>query len=69
MSRINSLFLKNEVETLNAGREFAESLVKENRLSSVVFLFGDLGAGKTTFVRGALQGLSLIHISEPTRPY
>ena len=50
MSRRNSLLLKNELETLNAGREFAETLVKENRLSSVVFLFGDLGAGKPTFV-------------------
>ena len=67
MSRINSLFLKNEVETLNAGREFAETLVKENRHSSVVFLFGDLGAGKTTFVRGALQGLGYVgNVKSPT---
>ena len=67
MSRINSLFLKNEVETLNAGREFAETLVKENRLSSVVFLFGDLGAGKTTFVKGALQGFGYLgNVKSPT---
>ena len=67
MSRTNSLLLKNEVETLNAGREFAETLVKENRLSSVIFLFGDLGAGKTTFVRGALQGLGYLgNVKSPT---
>ena len=67
MSRTNSLLLKNEVETLNAGRIFAETLVKENRLSSVVFLFGDLGAGKTTFVRGALQGFGYIgNVKSPT---
>ena len=67
MSRTNSLLLKNEVETLNAGREFAETLVKENRLSSVVFLFGDLGAGKTTFVRGALQGFGYLgNVKSPT---
>ena len=67
MSRTSSLFLKNEVETLNAGRDFAETLVKENRLSSVVFLFGDLGAGKTTFVRGALQGFGYLgNVKSPT---
>ena len=67
MSRNSSLFLKNEVETLNAGRDFAETLVKENRLSSVVFLFGDLGAGKTTFVRGVLQGFGYLgNVKSPT---
>ena len=67
MSRTNFLLLKNELETLEAGREFAKALVKENRLSSVVFLFGDLGAGKTTFVRGALQGFGYLgNVKSPT---
>ena len=67
MSRTNFLLLKSESETLNAGREFAETLVKENRLSSIVFLFGDLGAGKTTFVRGALQGFGYLgNVKSPT---
>ena len=67
MSRTNSLLLKNELETLNAGREFAETLIKKNRLSSVVFLFGDLGAGKTTFVRGALEGFGYVgNVKSPT---
>ena len=67
MSRTNSLLLENEVETLNAGREFAETLVKENRLCRGVFLFGDLGAGKTTFVRGALQGFGYLgNVKSPT---
>ena len=67
MSRTNFLLLKNELETLKAGREFAETLMKENRLSSVVFLFGDLGAGKTTFVRGALQRFGYVgNVKSPT---
>ena len=34
----------------------------------IVALLGPNGAGKTTLLR-AMSGLSLIHISEPTRPY
>ena len=39
--------------TIEAGKSFAAYLPK----GIVVFLHGDLGAGKTTFVRGVLQGL------------
>ena len=42
-----------EAATLNAGRAFAKQL----NPGMVVYLHGDLGAGKTTFVRGVLQGL------------
>jgi len=45
--------LQNEAATLEAGRQFAKKL--HNGLT--VYLHGDLGAGKTTFVRGVLQGL------------
>ena len=41
-------------ETEAAGREFADRL----RTGDVVLLEGDLAAGKTTFVRGLLRGLS-----------
>ena len=45
--------MADEAATLEAGRKFAKKL--HNGLT--VYLHGDLGAGKTTFVRGVLQGL------------
>lgn len=48
-----TLELADEAATLQAGRTFAKQL----SAGSVVYLHGDLGAGKTTFVRGVLQGL------------
>ncbi len=48
-----TLELADEAATLLAGRDFSKSL----RAGDVVFMHGDLGAGKTTFVRGILMGL------------
>jgi tRNA threonylcarbamoyladenosine biosynthesis protein TsaE len=45
--------LADEAATLAAGRDFAQQL----SAGMTVYLHGDLGAGKTTFVRGVLQGL------------
>ena len=45
--------LADEAATLEAGRQFAAKL----QSGQTVYLHGDLGAGKTTFVRGVLQGL------------
>jgi tRNA threonylcarbamoyladenosine biosynthesis protein TsaE len=44
-----------EAETAAAGRELASSLMA----GSVVLLSGDLGAGKTAFVRGLAEGLGV----------
>ena len=49
------LFLRDEGETLRFGRELAKFL--EGR--EVLCLFGELGSGKTTFVRGLVEGLGL----------
>lgn len=49
----NNLALANEQATLDAGACFAKHL----QAGVNVYLHGDLGAGKTTFVRGMLGGL------------
>lgn len=48
-----ALFLKDEAATLAFGRQFSQALVSP----LMVYLEGELGAGKTTFVRGVLRGL------------
>ena len=44
-----------EAETSGVGRDLASTL----RPGSVVLLWGDLGAGKTAFVRGLAEGLGI----------
>jgi tRNA threonylcarbamoyladenosine biosynthesis protein TsaE len=55
---------QSEQETAAVGRELAPSLAA----GSVVLLFGDLGAGKTAFVRGLAEGLAIPAdaVSSPT---
>jgi len=54
---------ENERGTSDAG----EALAKKLRPGDVVALFGDLGAGKTAFVRGMAKGLGLsCRVSSPT---
>lgn len=53
-----------EAETVAAGREFARGL----EAGAIVLLSGDLGAGKTAFVRGMAEGLGIpaAEVSSPT---
>ncbi len=54
---------KSENETQELGRRLAEGLPE----GSVVAMYGELGAGKTAFVRGMAQGLGLdCRVSSPT---
>lgn len=53
MSNDITLTLDDEAATLNCGARFAKIL----QPGIAVYLHGDLGAGKTTFVRGVLRGL------------
>ena len=47
------MIIKNEQAMLDAGEQLASQLTP----GMLVFLVGDLGAGKTTLVRGILKGL------------
>ena len=53
MSKEKSFMLKNADETLDIGFRFSK-IIEKNLL---IFLKGNLGAGKTTFVRGLIHGL------------
>src|SRR5262245_60446174 len=55
---------QSEEETAAVGRELAATL----RAGSVVLLVGELGAGKTAFVRGLAEGLGVdpTDVSSPT---
>lgn len=58
-----SLQTENELET----EQFACRLGKQLRGGEVIELIGDVGAGKTTFVRGLARGIdSLDVVSSPT---
>ncbi len=57
------MITKNETETIKLGKKFAQSL----KGGEVVLLVGDLGAGKTTFVKGVASGLGIKqNITSPT---
>ena len=48
-----SILLKNTTET----ESFAENFARNIKPPSIIFLEGELGAGKTTFTKGFLRGL------------
>ena len=57
------IITKSEKETQEAG----EKLVQKLAPGSVVAMYGDLGAGKTAFVRGMPRGLGInVPVSSPT---
>ncbi len=60
----HTLTTHSELETAAAGRELARQM----SAGSVVLLMGDLGAGKTAFVRGLAEGLGIPveNVSSPT---
>jgi tRNA threonylcarbamoyladenosine biosynthesis protein TsaE len=55
--------------TPEATEDFGRRMASVVRPGDVIALFGDLGAGKTTFSRGLLQGLGFEgDVSSPTFP-
>jgi tRNA threonylcarbamoyladenosine biosynthesis protein TsaE len=55
LPQVNKTIARTAGETRDAGRALAHSL----REGDVVLLYGDLGAGKTTFVKGMASALSI----------
>ena len=58
----NLITLDDEAATLRCGSRFAQTL----QSGLTIYLHGDLGAGKTTFVRGVLHGLG--HVGKVKSP-
>ncbi len=60
-------FAQDAEETLRIGKAFGASLKPD----SIVCLFGELGAGKTTFIRGIAEGIGIdpSQVSSPTFVY
>ncbi|MBP5648215.1 tRNA (adenosine(37)-N6)-threonylcarbamoyltransferase complex ATPase subunit type 1 TsaE [Candidatus Saccharibacteria bacterium] len=53
------MIVKSEQEMLDLGTQFANNIVSNPNSPLVIELVGDVGAGKTTFVRGLAKGLSI----------
>lgn len=51
-----TLYLADEQQTIALGKRLAQVILAQDK-TFVLYLIGDLGAGKTTLVRGLLQGL------------
>jgi tRNA threonylcarbamoyladenosine biosynthesis protein TsaE len=64
MARPNPITTHSEEETTAVGRDLAATL----SAGDVLLLYGDLGAGKTAFVRGLAEGLGVPReeVSSPT---
>lgn len=60
---VEEIITKSSEET----QKFAEQFAKKLQGGDIVLLFGNLGAGKTTFVQGLAKGLGIKHrIISPT---
>lgn len=57
------LVLKSEDKALRVGRRLTRLLMDQG---GFVAMYGDLGAGKTTFARGMLDALKIKNIQSPT---
>ena len=59
--------LFDDTETMNCGSKLARCFSDSPNDSSVIYLKGDLGAGKTTFAKGFLRGMGYEgNVTSPT---
>tara|TARA_R110000744_G_scaffold302331_3_gene411332 strand:- start:116 stop:601 length:486 start_codon:yes stop_codon:yes gene_type:complete len=62
-----TFILADELATISLGKQLADIVKKELKQGIIVFLNGDLGAGKTTLTRGFVQGMGHIgNVKSPT---
>ncbi len=62
-----SYHLADESATIAMGNKLADIVQKSLKQGIVVYLYGDLGAGKTTLTRGFVQGMGHNgHVKSPT---
>ncbi len=62
-----NFILADELATIAMGRQLADIVKKQLKQGIIVFLNGDLGAGKTTLTRGFVQGMGHVgHVKSPT---
>jgi len=60
-------YSKSPADTENFAENFAKKILTDQKMPHIFLFFGDLGAGKTTFLRGFARGLGISErISSPT---
>lgn len=63
--KVKEIITNSEEETISVGEEYAKTLKR----GDVVLLRGDLGAGKTAFIKGICKGFKLDGVTSPTYAY
>ena len=65
LESVKTLF--DDTETMNCGSQLARCFSDSSNDSHVIYLKGDLGAGKTTFAKGFLKGMGYEgNVTSPT---
>jgi tRNA threonylcarbamoyladenosine biosynthesis protein TsaE len=61
-----NILATNTEKTESAGKELAISLLKNGKKQAFIALFGEMGVGKTAFVRGFCSALGISSVKSPT---
>ena len=62
---------KIDLPSENKTKEFANKILKKIKIGDVIFLYGEMGVGKTTFVKHLINGLqkeNRLKVTEVTSP-